>query len=124
MAGQTAGGTQAPDLTCDSRLDALPGDVVTTAFTLDQGDSAVVTAEGRVFLVTVDAVKPADPADDEVQALTGAVERGLAGEVDGGHAAAGDWAVDNVTPVQCRACAQGCHVHQSRIADRERTNES
>ena len=44
--------------------------------------------------------------------------------VDGGHAAAGDWAVDNVTPIQCRACAQGCHVHQSRIADRERTNES
>lgn len=78
LAGNTAAGTPAPGLTRDSRIDTVPFDLVTTAFTLDRGESAVVEADSRVFLVTVDAIHKADPAADDAQALSAAVGRGLA----------------------------------------------
>ena len=56
----------------------MPSDVVTQAFALGSpGDSAVVEAGGRVFLIQLDRVIPGDPAGDEHAQLTAAIERGL-----------------------------------------------
>lgn len=77
LAGQV-GGTAAAGLGRDSMIDGVPAAVVTDGFALAQpGDSAVVEAGGRVFLVALDRVIPGDPAEDENRQLAAAIERGL-----------------------------------------------
>ena len=51
---------------------------MTQGFALEEpGDSAVVEADGRVFLVALDRVIPGDPAGEENRQLAVAIERGL-----------------------------------------------
>lgn len=54
-----------------------PAAVAETAFSLDEGGSAVVESAGRVHLVALNAVHPADPAGDEVVQTREAVEAQL-----------------------------------------------
>lgn len=51
-----------------------PADVAASAFRLPEGGTAVVDTPGRVHLVSVTAVKPADPAGDEVVRAREAIE--------------------------------------------------
>lgn len=77
MAGPI-GGTAATGLGRDSVIDGVPVDVVTQGFALaEPGDSDVVEAGGRVFLVALDRIIPGDPADDEHGQLSAAIGRGL-----------------------------------------------
>lgn len=72
-------GTKATDLGRDGVIDGLPFEVVARAFDIPAaGDSAVVEAEGRVFVVTVDAVRAQNPADPQVAQVTTAVQQQIA----------------------------------------------
>lgn len=62
--------TPAVGLTRDGWIDGVPPDVVSGAFAIaEAGDADVVDAQGRVFLVTLDAIHDADLASDEAQAI-------------------------------------------------------
>lgn len=77
LSGQV-GGAPATDLGRDSLIEGAPSDVVTQGFALEEpGDSAVVEADGRVFLVALDRIIPGDPAGEENRQLAAAIERGL-----------------------------------------------
>ena len=54
-----------------------PAAVAETAFSLDEGGSAVVDSAGRVHLVALDAVHAADPASEEVVRTREALEAQL-----------------------------------------------
>ena len=61
-------------LTRDGYVEGLPGEVIAAAFALDEtGEISVADAGDRVFLVRLDAVRPADLAVDESRAVTDAV---------------------------------------------------
>ncbi|AXC49796.1 peptidylprolyl isomerase [Paracoccus suum] len=74
-AGQAAG-TKAPGLGRDGAIDGAPAAVVTEGFALKEaGDGAVVDADGRVFIVTLDAVHEADPKADQTVQVASAVSK-------------------------------------------------
>ena len=62
----------------DGAIDNVPAEVVARGFALaEAGDSAVVDADGRVFVVTLEAVHDADPKAPQVQEVATAVQKRL-----------------------------------------------
>lgn len=67
-------GRQATGLGRDSTIEGVPSEVVARTFRIaDTGDSAVVDADGRVFVVTLDAVHEADTTAPETEEVATAV---------------------------------------------------
>ena len=70
--------TPATGLTRDTMLDGAETDVVAAAFALTEpGEAEVVVANGRVFLVRLDAVHPADLNAEDARGTSAAVSRRL-----------------------------------------------
>lgn len=64
-------------------LEGQPAALVQTAFDLAEGASGVVDAEGRVIVLHVDAVKPADPAAEDTKAVREIMARSIAQSLSG-----------------------------------------
>lgn len=68
----------ATDVERDFGIEGVPGAVVTQGFMLeDIGDAAAVEAEGRVFLIRLDAIRSADLSAPESQPVLNGVEARL-----------------------------------------------
>lgn len=69
-------GTKAPGLGRDGAINGLPAAVVTEGFAIKEvGDSAVVDADGRAFVVTLDAIREADPKAEQTVQVASAVAK-------------------------------------------------
>ncbi len=64
-------------------IEGVPAALIDAAFDTEPGKGAVVAAEGRSFVVQVDAVTPADPASEEVAALKASIADQLAKSLTG-----------------------------------------
>ena len=72
-------GTPATDLARGGFINGLPQDVVTQAFTIKEpGETEVVDAENRVFLITLDKIHPADTEGDEARQVADGISNRLA----------------------------------------------
>ncbi len=66
--------TRFEDFARGGHIADTPGEVAAAAFTLPEGGAKVVDTPGRVHLVSVTAVRAADPAGEEVVAMREAIE--------------------------------------------------
>ncbi|MEZ5779394.1 MAG: SurA N-terminal domain-containing protein [Paracoccaceae bacterium] len=55
-------------------IDGASAEVVQRAFALSEGESAVIDAEGKVFIVALKAIHPADPTDPDVARIRDGLE--------------------------------------------------
>ena len=73
-----AAGTPVTGLTRDGWIDGLPPAILTRAFEIESaGETEIVDADGRVFLVTLDAIHPADLAQDDADPVLDATANRL-----------------------------------------------
>ena len=76
--------TPAPAVERDTGIEGVPGDVTAAAFRLKApGDTDVVEADGRVFVIRLDAVHPADLGTVEAAPVLDGVSRRLGESLQG-----------------------------------------
>ena len=69
--------TRYTDFARNGHLADAPGEIVSRAFALDLGQSAVIDTSGRVFLVQTDAIHAASPDSAESKRIAAAVKAQL-----------------------------------------------